>query len=101
MSLKKDIIDVLKTIIDPEISINIYDLGLIYNILIDKRQNICIEMTLTTPSCPMAHFFPSMVKDKIISAVDVNSCEVKLVWDPPWNRNRMSKIARLELGIFD
>ncbi|ATW01843.1 FeS assembly SUF system protein [Candidatus Legionella polyplacis] len=101
MSLKNEIINVLKTIIDPEISINIYDLGLIYNILIDEKKNVCIEMTLTTPSCPMAHFFPSMVKNKIISAVDIDSCEVKLVWDPPWTKNRMSKIARLELDIFD
>ena len=101
-TLKTAIIDALKTVYDPEIPVNIYDLGLIYDILIDAENNVQIHMTLTAPGCPVAGTFPQMVSDSITSHVsEVKAVNVELVWDPPWGMDRMSEAARLQLGIFD
>lgn len=98
--LKEEVINILKTIYDPEIPVNIYDLGLIYDVIIEKDNFVQIKMTLTSPGCPVAQTFPGTVEMAVKSVDDVNDCEVELVWDPPWTRDRMSEAARLELGMF-
>jgi FeS assembly SUF system protein len=101
-TLKRAIIDALKTVYDPEIPVNIYDLGLIYDIIIDEQNNVKIHMTLTAPGCPVAGTFPQMVSDAVTTHVsEVQEVTVELVWDPPWSMDRMSEVARLQLGIFD
>ena|SRR3990167_7237115 len=99
-ALKEDVIAALKTVFDPEIPVNIYDLGLIYDISIDKEFIVSIQMTLTSPGCPVAQTFPGIVEQRINQVEWVKDCSVELVWDPPWTNERMSEIARLELGIF-
>ena len=99
-NLKKQIIAGLRTVFDPEIPVNIYDLGLIYNIAIDKEKNVHIQMTLTTPGCPVAQTFPGTVEQAVKKIEVVNDCTVELVWDPPWTQDRMTEAARLELGMF-
>ena len=98
--LKEAIIAALKQVFDPEIPVNIYDLGLIYNIAIDDKQLIHVQMTLTSPGCPVAQTFPGTVEKAVIAVEGVNDCTVELVWEPPWDQERMSEAARLELGIF-
>ncbi len=98
--LSKRIIDVLKTVYDPEIPVNIYDLGLIYNIDINDDNFVTIDLTLTSPGCPVAHTFPHMVKEAVVSVPEVSDAEVELVWDPPWSQQMMSEAAKLELGMF-
>lgn len=101
-TLKNAVIEALKTVYDPEIPVNIYDLGLIYDIIIDEHNNVNIRMTLTAPGCPVAETFPQMVSDAITTqAQNVNEVNVEIVWDPPWSMDRMSEVARLQLGIFD
>ena len=97
--LKKKVIDEIKKIYDPEIPVNIYDLGLIYKVelLEDKRVNI--DMTLTSPNCPVADSLPKMVKNNILKLVGVSDVELKLVWDPPWTKDKMSEAAKLELNL--
>lgn len=97
--LENNIIDLLKTIYDPEIPINIYDLGLIYDILISDDNNVVINMTLTAPGCPVAQTFPGMVEDAVRSVTGVNDAKVELVWDPAWTQDRMSAAAKLQLGL--
>lgn len=98
---KEKIIAALKTIFDPEIPVNIYDLGLIYDVAIDKEQQVHIQMTLTSPGCPVAQTFPGTVEQTIIQQVEgVSDCTVELVWEPMWTQEKMSEVARLELGIF-
>ena len=99
-TLKKDIIEALRHIYDPEIPLNIYDLGLIYKIDIDKEKNVRIEMTLTSPNCPVADSMPAEVGEKVKSVKGVRSALVELVWDPPFTKDMMSEEARLLLGIF-
>lgn len=99
-ALKKAIIEALKGIYDPEIPVNIYDLGLIYHILIDPQGIVKIEMTLTTPGCPVAQTFPSLVENVINHVDGVNETQVELVWDPPWTTENMSEAAKLQLGIL-
>lgn len=94
------VIEALKTVFDPEIPVNIYDLGLIYTINIDKDQQVQIQMTLTSPGCPVAQTFPGTVEQAVNQVEGVRECTVELVWEPPWTRDRMSEVARLELGIF-
>src|SRR3990167_4116402 len=99
-SLKEDIIAKLKTIFDPEIPVNIYDLGLIYHINIDEKSHVHIQMTLTSQGCPVAQTFPGTVESNVNQVKGVTDCTVELVWDPPWTQERMTEAARLELGIF-
>ncbi|HBB52442.1 MAG TPA: SUF system Fe-S cluster assembly protein [Legionellales bacterium] len=103
--LKKEVLEELvvaslKTIFDPEIPVNIYDLGLIYHIDIDEEQQVHIQMTLTSPGCPVAQTFPGTVEQTINQIPEVADCTVELVWEPPWTQERMTEVARLELGMF-
>lgn len=98
--LKDRIIAVLKQIYDPEIPVNIYELGLIYDVAVDDAHNVNITMTLTTPHCPVAEAMPNEVATKVRSVEDVNDVDVNMVWDPPWDMSRMSDEARLELGLL-
>ena len=98
--LKEDVIEMLKTIFDPEIPVNIYELGLIYEIDVSESGNVVIQMTLTAPGCPVAQTFPGAVENKISSIDGVNKVHVELVWDPPWTRDQMSESAQLQLGMF-
>lgn len=98
--LKEDVIEMLKTIFDPEIPVNIYELGLIYEIDVSASGNVVIKMTLTAPGCPVAQTFPGDVENKISSIDGVNKVHVELVWDPPWTRDQMSEAAQLQLGMF-
>lgn len=98
--LNNSIIEALKGIYDPEIPVNIYDLGLIYHIFIDPQANVKIEMTLTSPGCPVAQTFPGIVENAINNVTGVNQTQVELVWDPPWTKESMSESAKLQLGLF-
>lgn len=98
--LKEDVIEMLKTIFDPEIPVNIYELGLIYEIDVSDSGNVVIQMTLTAPGCPVAQTFPGDVESKISSIDGVNKVHVELVWEPPWTRDQMSEAAQLQLGMF-
>jgi len=99
MKLKEKIINEIKKIYDPEIPVNIYELGLIYDIKIDKTNNVKVKMTLTTPNCPVAESLPKEVKDSIIEVKEVNDVDLELVWDPPWDKSMMSEAAKLELNL--
>ena len=96
---EEEIINCIKTVMDPEIPVNLYDLGLIYSIKIINN-NVYIEMTLTNPNCPVAGQMPENVGKSIESINGIKSVEVKLVWSPPWNKNLMSEDAKLALDIF-
>ena len=98
-NLKEKIVTEIKKIYDPEIPVNIYELGLIYKIEITDGQKVVIEMTLTTPNCPVADSLPKMVKNNILSLEEVNDVDLKLVWDPPWTKDKMSEAAKLELNL--
>ena len=98
MELKEKIIGEIKKIYDPEIPVNIYELGLIYDISI-KDKNVSVKMTLTTPNCPVAESLPKEVKDSILELNDVNNVDLDLVWDPPWDKSMMSEAAKLELNL--
>tara|TARA_B100000029_G_scaffold322933_1_gene315295 strand:+ start:280 stop:579 length:300 start_codon:yes stop_codon:yes gene_type:complete len=99
MSLRDKIINEIKKIYDPEIPVNIYELGLIYDIKIDDKNNVKIKMTLTTPNCPVAESLPKEVKDSVKNIKEVNNADLDLVWDPPWNKSMMSEAAKLELNL--
>ena len=94
------IIQTIKTVYDPEIPVDIYELGLIYTIDIDDQNYIKIGMTLTSPNCPVAESLPAEVKNKISALPDVESVRVDILWDPPWNPDMMSEVAKLELGYL-
>lgn len=98
--LRKDIIAVLRTIYDPEISVNIFDLGLIYMLDIDPQGTVQIEMTLTAPACPVAGTFPGVVEGRVAEVPGVKSVHVELVWEPPWSVDSMSDEVKLELGLL-
>ena len=97
--LKDKIILEIKKIYDPEIPVNIYELGLIYKIDIKQENKVDIEMTLTSPNCPVAESLPKMVKDNILKIDGINDVDLKLVWDPPWTKDKMSEAAKLELNL--
>ena len=97
--LKEKIILEIKKIYDPEIPVNIYELGLIYNIDIDEKNKVNIDMTLTSPNCPVAESLPNSVKDSVLKVDGVSDVDLKLVWDPPWGKDRMSEAAKLELNL--
>jgi FeS assembly SUF system protein len=98
--LREKIIEVLQTCYDPEIPVNIYELGLIYGIDIDQLSNVTIQMTLTSPACPVAEILPPEVEFKVGEVPSVNSAQVKVVWEPPWDPGKMTEAARLQLGLF-
>ena len=97
--LKNKIIAEIKKIYDPEIPVNIYELGLIYKIEVNDRKKVNIEMTLTSPNCPVAESLPRMVKDNVLSIEEVSDVDLKLVWSPPWTKDMMSDAAKLELNL--
>ena len=97
--LKENIINEIKKIYDPEIPVNIYELGLIYNIRINEEKKVNIEMTLTSPNCPVAESLPNMVKENILNVSGVEDVNLRLVWDPPWTKDKMSEAAKLELNL--
>tara|TARA_Y100000590_G_scaffold278301_1_gene312366 strand:- start:1298 stop:1597 length:300 start_codon:yes stop_codon:yes gene_type:complete len=99
MILKDRVIEEIKKIYDPEIPVNIYELGLIYDINIDENNNVKIKMTLTTPNCPVAESLPNEVKNSIKEIKEVKDVDLDLVWDPPWNKSMMSEAAKLELNL--
>ena len=97
--LKEKVINEIKKVYDPEIPVNIYELGLIYKIEIDDTNKVEVEMTLTSPNCPVAESLPKMVKDNILSVEGVSDVNLKLVWSPPWTKDKMSEAAKLELNL--
>ena len=97
---EEQVIECIKTVVDPEIPVNLYDLGLIYDIKISDRNDIKIEMTLTNPNCPVAGTMPESVGKSIEKLSNLNSIEVSLVWEPKWNKDMMSEEAKLALDIF-
>ncbi len=99
-TLEDKIINVIKTIFDPEIPVDVFELGLIYEIKIDNKYNVVIEMTLTSPNCPVAESLPKEVEDKVRTVYGVESSKVNIVFDPPWTREMMSEEALLELGMM-
>ena len=98
--LKERIIETLKSIYDPEIPVDIYELGLIYDIEVNEDGDAVITMTLTTPHCPVAESMPGEVEMRVLSVPGIRDAEVKLVWDPPWDPSKMTDEARLELGML-
>lgn len=98
--LKERIIDAIKQVYDPEIPVNVYDLGLIYSLDIDDNNNVAIQMTLTSPACPVAGSLPGLVETAARSQIEVNDVTVDLVWNPPWDRSRMTEDALLQLNMF-
>ena len=99
MNLKDKIINEVKKIYDPEIPVNIYELGLIYDINVDNENNVKVNMTLTSPNCPVAESLPKEVKDSIMKIKEVKKVDLELVWDPPWDKSMMSESAKLELNL--
>ena len=99
MKLKDKVIAEIKKIYDPEIPVNIYELGLIYKIDIKDAKKVYIEMTLTSPNCPVAESLPKMVKDNVLKIEEVSDVDLKLVWSPPWTKDMMSEAAKLELNL--
>ena len=97
--LKEQIVSEIKKIYDPEIPVNIYELGLIYKIEIKDAKKVDIDMTLTSPNCPVAESLPKMVKDNILKLAEVDDVDLNLVWDPPWSKDKMSEAAKLELNL--
>lgn len=98
--LEERVVDVLKTCFDPEIPVNIYDLGLIYEVKVNEGNDVFVKMTLTSPACPVAETLPPDVENKIKELPDVNSAKVEITFDPPWDKEMMSEEARLELGMW-
>ena len=97
--LKEKVITEIKKIYDPEIPVNIYELGLIYKVEIDQKNKVNVEMTLTSPNCPVAESLPNSVKENIMKVDGVSDVDLKLVWDPPWDKDKMSEAAKLELNL--
>jgi FeS assembly SUF system protein len=99
-SIRERIIEALRDVYDPEIPVNIHDLGLIYDLQIDAAGAVAIRMTLTAPGCPVAGTLPGEVERKVRAVAGVTDAKVELVFDPPWDKNRMSQAALLQLGMF-
>ena len=99
MELKEKIIEEIKKIYDPEIPVNIYELGLIYDIKVEDKNTAKIKMTLTSPNCPVAESLPKEVKDGIMQVEGIDNVDLDLVWEPPWDKDRMSEAAKLELNL--
>ena len=99
MDLKEKIIAEIKKIYDPEIPVNIYELGLIYDVSVDNNK-VYVKMTLTSPNCPVAESLPNSVKENILKIDGIKDVDLKLVWDPPWTKDKMSEAAKLELNLW-
>ena len=97
--IKNRVIEEVKKIYDPEIPVNIYELGLIYKIEVDEKNKINIDMTLTSPNCPVAESLPKEVKENIMKMEGVSDVNLNLVWEPPWDKDKMSEAAKLELNL--
>lgn len=98
--LRPQVLDALSTIYDPEIPVNIKELGLIYDVLVDKDSRVGVRMTLTAPACPAAQSLPVEVRDKARAVPGVTEAKVEIVWEPPWEKDRMSEAAKLQLGLW-
>ena len=98
-NIKNKIIERIKTIYDPEIPVDIYELGLIYKIDVDEKNKVSVDMTLTSPNCPVAESLPNEVKENIKQVEGVSDVQLNLVWEPPWDKDKMSEAAKLELNI--
>ena len=98
-NIKNRIIDEIKKIYDPEIPVNIYELGLIYKIEVDEKNKVNLDMTLTSPNCPVAESLPNEVKQNIMKVDGVSDVNLNLVWEPPWDKDKMSEAAKLELNL--
>ena len=98
-NLKDKVINQIKKVYDPEIPVNVYELGLIYKIEINDKNEVNVDMTLTTPNCPVAESLPKEVKDNIMKVEGVSDVNLNLVWEPPWDRDKMSEAAKLELNL--
>ncbi len=99
MEIKEKVIAEIKKIYDPEIPVNIYELGLIYDVTVDNNNKVYVKMTLTTPNCPLAESLPNEVKNSIKEIKEVKDVDLDLVWDPPWDKSMMSEAAKLELNL--
>jgi FeS assembly SUF system protein len=99
-ALQSKIVEIIKTVYDPVIPVDIYELGLIYDILVDADRRVLVKMTLTSPACPSAQQIPSEVRYKIKAIPEVTDAWVEIVWEPPWSKERMSEAAKLSLGFF-
>jgi FeS assembly SUF system protein len=99
-ALRQDIVNAIKTVYDPEIPVNVYDLGLIYDIAINANRQVSIQMTLTAPACPVAGILPGQVGAVVENVEGVSEATVELVWDPPWSQERISEEAQLTLGLL-
>ena len=97
--IKSKVIEKIKKIYDPEIPVNIYELGLIYKIEVDETNKVIIDMTLTSPNCPVAESLPKEVKNNIMKVEGVSDVNLNLVWEPPWDKDKMSEAAKLELNL--
>ena len=97
--IKNKVIECIKKIFDPEIPVNIYELGLIYKIEVDEKNNVKVDMTLTSPNCPVAESLPNEVKESIMKLEGVSDVSLNLVWEPPWTKDKMSEAAKLELNL--
>ena len=99
MSKKEQIIDEISKIYDPEIPVNVYELGLIYDIIVENDNSAKIKMTLTSPNCPVAESLPQEIKDGAMQVEGIENVDIELVWDPPWDKDMMSEAAKLELNL--
>lgn len=100
LRLKTSVIAVLREVFDPEIPVNVYDLGLIYDIEINKKGRVLITMTLSSPGCPVADMIEAEIRDRVAELEGISHVETEIVWEPPWNEEMMSEEVRLELGLF-
>ena len=100
IDLENKVVEILKSIYDPEIPVDIYELGLIYEVKINTEGHVDIDMTLTSPNCPVAESLPKEVEDKVAAAQEFNSAKVNIVFEPPWDKDMMSDEAKLELGFL-
>ena len=100
MALQERVVAAMRTVNDPELPVNIYDLGLVYDLAVDDNGDVAIRMTLTAPACPVAGTLPGMVEQAVRAVDGVGTVEVELVWDPPWSVDRMTDEARLQLGLM-
>jgi FeS assembly SUF system protein len=98
--IEAQVIEALRTCFDPEIPVNIYEMGLIYEVKVDEPGAVTIQMTLTSPSCPAAQSIPAEVEQKVRAIAGVTDVQIDLVWEPPWDQNKMSEAARLQLGML-